>query len=102
MPTVNIHNIEVEFPKDPYACQVDYMQKVLQAITEGHNALLESPTGTGKTLSLLCSTLAWQVHARKESKASKPIKVDPLEKLLGGSNNDTNKGKKTSLPFTSK
>lgn len=61
----NINGIDVEFPKKAYDCQVDYMKSTIQALCGSTNALLESPTGTGKTLSLLCSTLAWQRHMRR-------------------------------------
>ena len=60
---LNIEDVPVEFPFPPYDCQVDYMRNTLQALTSSSNAILESPTGTGKTLCLLCSTwcacLAW-------------------------------------------
>ena len=40
------------------------METVIKALHSSENALLESPTGTGKTLCLLCSTLAWQLEQR--------------------------------------
>lgn len=58
--TIEVRGIQVHFPFQPYKCQEEYMGKVLDALNSGENGLLESPTGTGKTLCLLCSTLAWQ------------------------------------------
>lgn len=60
MPTYTFLGVTVEFPFEAYDCQALYMQKVVQALQACSNALLESPTGTGKTLCLLCATLGWR------------------------------------------
>lgn len=60
MPYTIAGGLKVFFPFEPYETQKQYMTKVIESIKGKHNALLESPTGTGKTLSLLCASLAWQ------------------------------------------
>ncbi|KAM3747686.1 hypothetical protein ACB098_05G053700 [Castanea mollissima] len=60
MPTYKIRGIDVDFPFEAYDSQLVYMEKVIQSLQQKCNALLESPTGTGKTLCLLCATLAWR------------------------------------------
>lgn len=62
--TVSICGIDVHFPFTPYENQKTYMETAMKALHNAENALLESPTGTGKTLCLLCSTLAWQLEQR--------------------------------------
>lgn len=56
---INTEGIDVYFPYSPYDLQVEYMSAVIRAISAGENGLLESPTGTGKTLCLLSSVLSW-------------------------------------------
>ena len=70
----NINGIEIFFPYNIYDNQRKYMENVIQLLNTRINsnktnfAALESPTGTGKTLCLLCSTLAWMNEMRRQKK----------------------------------
>ncbi|CAG9806552.1 unnamed protein product [Chironomus riparius] len=63
---IEIEGIKIDFPFEPYALQKDYMTKVIQALQSQQNAVLESPTGTGKTLCLLTSSLAWLLQQKNQ------------------------------------
>ena len=64
-----IDDVEVDFPYEAYPCQIKFMESVIRSLKQNTNAILESPTGTGKTLCLLCSTIAFQQYTRmKEGK----------------------------------
>jgi len=47
------------FPFAPYPLQRNLMASVYDTLERSGIGIFESPTGTGKTLSLLCPTLAW-------------------------------------------
>ncbi|KAK4428096.1 ATP-dependent DNA helicase DDX11 [Sesamum alatum] len=61
-------NRELEFPAfpyEPYSIQLDFMKFLYRSLDRGGISMLESPTGTGKTLSMICSALQWLVDRKK-------------------------------------
>ena len=87
---------DVDFPHKAYGVQLGFMEKVLKALDNKSNALLEAPTGSGKTLSLLCAALTWQrqqkidlakadvethVKGETDSEVDEPVQADGPDTL---------------------
>ncbi|KAK4097046.1 hypothetical protein N658DRAFT_457687, partial [Parathielavia hyrcaniae] len=67
-PPTNFHH-----PYQPYNVQLDFMRAVYDVLEKGNGqvGILESPTGTGKSLSLICAALTWlRAHKRARFEAS--------------------------------
>ncbi|KAM0675188.1 hypothetical protein GVAV_001531 [Gurleya vavrai] len=68
MPTLKINSISIDLPFKPYPAQLITMSKIISALLNKQSALIESPTGTGKTFSILCSLLAYKKATNDVSK----------------------------------
>ncbi|XP_073146614.1 uncharacterized protein [Henckelia pumila] len=75
------------FPYEPYSIQLDFMKFLYQSLDRGGISMLESPTGTGKTLSIICSSLQWLVD-RKNLDDSKCNEVEELGDGSGVDNDE--------------
>ncbi len=75
-----INRVKVHFPHKAYPSQVAMMSHIIRALQRGQNALLESPTGSGKSLALLCAALAWQrEEARKAREYNAAVEEGALD-----------------------
>jgi chromosome transmission fidelity protein 1 len=53
-------------PYEPYQIQKEFMNAVYKCLEKGKVGIFESPTGTGKSLSLICGSLTWlRDHKRR-------------------------------------
>ncbi|CAA7261430.1 unnamed protein product [Cyclocybe aegerita] len=60
------------FPYNPpYSIQTSLMRHLYESIEQRKITIVESPTGTGKTLTLLCSSLTWLLDEKERSRKGK-------------------------------
>lgn len=50
---------EFAFPFPPYTIQKEFMKILYETLEFGKLGIFESPTGTGKSLSIACGSLQW-------------------------------------------
>ncbi|KAJ2850423.1 hypothetical protein IWW36_001913 [Coemansia brasiliensis] len=73
--TYYIGGVQVHFPFAPYPSQLGMMNHMIGALTKSKNTMIESPTGSGKSLALLCAVLAWRRSLiAKQKKLSENVK----------------------------
>ena len=59
------------FPFPPYGLQLQLMNDLTRCLDDGGVGVFESPTGTGKSLSLLCAALRWQLDQQEREQDAK-------------------------------
>ena len=77
---------QVAFPRPPYGVQLAFMSNLITAIDTRTSALLEAPTGCGKTLALLCGALAWQTkfkEAQADNERADRLALEQLRREAG-------------------
>ncbi|KAJ2159364.1 ATP-dependent DNA helicase chl1 [Coemansia sp. RSA 552] len=58
---------EFSFPMTPYPIQLEFMQRLFETCERGGLGVFESPTGTGKSLSIICGALTWLRHNQRRT-----------------------------------
>uniref|UniRef100_A0A6Q2XZW6 Helicase ATP-binding domain-containing protein n=1 Tax=Esox lucius TaxID=8010 RepID=A0A6Q2XZW6_ESOLU len=66
------------FPYKPYPIQEQFMQALYGALEHGKVGIFESPTGTGKSLSIICGALSWlrDHEAKRKQEADRLLQGD--------------------------
>ncbi|KAI1371603.1 DNA repair helicase [Hypoxylon crocopeplum] len=83
--TERVGKIDFHHPYTPYDVQEQFMNTMYEVLQQGDGqiGILESPTGTGKSLSLICAALTWlRNHKRSRfessvAEAAKEFKDEP-------------------------
>ncbi|XP_034380878.1 ATP-dependent DNA helicase DDX11 isoform X2 [Arvicanthis niloticus] len=89
-----IGGIHFPFPFPPYSIQEDFMAELYKVLEAGKIGIFESPTGTGKSLSLICGALSWLRDFEQK-------KLQSEARLLAPGSSSTSSGKNSLMSSSS-
>lgn len=73
---------EFPFPFPAYDIQKQFMKELYECLEGTKLGLFESPTGTGKSLSLICGALKWLVDHEKWKKQELISKIEEIDNKI--------------------
>lgn len=62
--------VDFPFPFPAYQIQKDFMRQLYLCLENGKLGIFESPTGTGKSLSIICGAVKWLVDHEERNKSN--------------------------------
>lgn len=65
MVRIKVSGVPIDMPFEPYPAQMVAISKLISCLTTGTSGLIESPTGTGKSLSIICAVLGYKEYLRR-------------------------------------
>ncbi|XP_020282942.1 ATP-dependent DNA helicase DDX11 [Pseudomyrmex gracilis] len=77
---------EFPFPFPAYEIQKQFMKELYECLENGKLGLFESPTGTGKSLSIICGALKWLIDHEKWEKQKLLSAIEEIDEKLKNCN----------------
>lgn len=73
---------EFPFPFPPYPIQTQFMKELYKCFENSKLGIFESPTGTGKSMSIICGALKWLLDYEKLQKDELTSAISELDEQI--------------------
>lgn len=80
---------EFPFPFSPYLIQNQFMKELYKCLENAKLGIFESPTGTGKSMSIICGALKWLLDYEEQQRNQLTTAISELDQQIKQYNNSS-------------